>query len=310
MRRLTVILSLVILVSACPGATEEDPLTLSEALADIASEVNEAVGDLFETLAQPYEDRSQLYTRLIDLRLPTTFAIQLDKAQRVEPPPSTQAELDRYITFLEELLFASEDLDSAIAGEDPAATALSAVQVEVAAGALAAVLPSASCSVLVPSITRDLCGRVGAQGYEAGLDFEMRRFVASFRPAFRIPATFGDVIRARVLGSLQEDATLVLQNTATRLEALDPEPAYQRLHGILIDYFPRAAVAWAEFPADPTGSDPLLYGFLTESLESIRVEARDALQLEYDIVLAANAESQIVEILGIWFDPPPEEPEA
>ena len=101
----------------------------------------------------------------------------------------------------------------------------------------------------------------------------------------------------------------MLQNTATRLGALEPEPAYQRLHGILIDYFPSAAMAWAEFPADPTGSDPLLYGYLTESLESIRVEARDALQLEYDIVLAANADSQIVEILGIWFDRPPEEPE-
>lgn len=280
-------------------------LSLAEQLDPIALEVNGGVTTLFDTLVQPFDDRAALYTRLVDLRLPTLFAIQLDKAQRIAPPPDAEAELDRYVRFVGELLLASENLDAAIATEDPVAVARAAVEIEVSSGALAVVLPSSSCVTLVPDLTRDLCSRAGLSEYETALDYEIRRFVASFRPAFRIPATFGDVVRARALGSLQAEATLVLQNTATRLAALEPGAAYGRLHAILLDYFPAAAEAWSRFPADPDGTDPLLYAFIADSLEAIRDDTRDALDPEYDIVLAANSGSQIVQILGIWFDPTP-----
>lgn len=304
MRSLILIAVAVLSAASCSNPIGGGPPPLSESLAEIAAEVNEGVADLFDTLDEPYDDRSQLYTRLIDLRLPNRFAIQLDKAQRVESPVEDEAILDRYIEFLQELLFTSEQLDAAIATGEPAGTALAAVGVEASAGALAVVLPSGPCQVMVPLLTRDLCPQGGLDGYERSLDFEIRRFVASFRPAFRIPATFGDVIRARVLGNLQGDATRVLLDTGARIEALQPGPAYERLQQILVGYFRDAAEVWSEFPADPAGSDPLLYEFLTGNLEDVRDEARRDLQVEYEIVRAANADSQIVEILGIWFDPP------
>jgi hypothetical protein len=300
-------IAIALLASACTASTEAEMLSLAEQLEESATTVNTSIGQLYETLALEYDDRSQLYTRVIDLRLPTTIAIERDQVSRVIPPPGAEGEHERYLDYLGELLLAAEALDAAIASEDLVAVTLAVVGMEVASGALAVSLPQDSCVILVPEITVDLCSKTGTDGYERDVDGELRRFVASFRPAFRIPDTFGDVIRARVLGSLQSDATLVLQNTATRLSALDPGPAYGRLHEILLDYFPAAAEAWGQFEADPDGTDPLLYAFITDSLEAERVETREALELEYDIVLAADADSQIVEILGLWFDEPSEE---
>jgi hypothetical protein len=296
-----------LVAAACTASTDDEVLSLAEQLEDSATTVNSGIAELYSTLAMPYEDLSQLYTRILDLRLPTKIAIERDQASRVIPPPGAEGELERYIGYLGEVLLAAEALDAAIASEDPVAVALAVVTIEAASGALAVSLPESSCTVLVPTVTLDLCTRTGTDGYERELDAEIRRFVASFRPAFRIPDTFGDVIRARALGSLQSDATLVLQNTATRLGTLEPGPAYQRLHETLIDYFPSAAEAWARFEADPDGTDPLLYDFIIEGLESQRVATRESLELEYDIVLAADAESQIVEIIGLWFDEPSEE---
>lgn len=306
MRRIVAIAVVATVVAtACTSTADDAPAPLAEQLTDTATTVNGAIAELFSTMEARYDDRSQLYTRLIDLDLPTTFAIELDKTQRVEPPAGSEAELERYLDFLGELLLASEDLDAAIAAEDPVATALAAVAFEVASGALAVVLPSSSCRTLAPTRTRDLCGIPDLTGYEDDLDFEIRRFVASFRPAFRIPDTFGNVVKARALGSLQDDATLVLQNTASRLDALDPPDLYARLHAVLLDYFPTAAEAWARFDADPTGADPLLYDFIVDSLEEIRRDALDALEREYDIIRAADDDSRIDEILDIWFDPRP-----
>lgn len=296
--------------AGCTASSQPEVDSLTETLAETAAVVNGQVADLYDLLDMPFEDRSQLYARILDLRLPNTLAIELDKTQRVTPPPGAEAELERYVDFLGELLLASEDLDAAIASEDPVGTALAAVSIEVSSGALAVALPTGSCEVLVPAITDDLCGRLGREGYERHLDREIRRFVAQFRPAFRIPGAFGDVVRARALGSLQDDGTLVLQNTATRLGALEPGPAYQRLHAILLDYFPTAAEVWARFEANPTGADPLLYGFITDGLEAERAATRRLLELEYDIVQAAHADSEVVEILTIWFDPPATDPDA
>lgn len=308
MRRLIALTVATALVAvACTASTDDEVLSLAEQLEDSATTVNAGIAELYSTLAMPFEDRSQLYTRIIDLRLPTTIAIERDQASRVVPPPGAEAELDRYVGYLGELLLATEALDAAIAAEDPIAVALAVVTIEAASGALAVSLPESSCLVLVPDVTIDLCTRTGTDGYERDLDAEIRRFVASFRPAFQIPDTFGDVVRARALGSLQSDGTLVLQNTATRLGTLEPGPGYERLHEILLGYFPAAAEAWAQFEADPDGTDPLLYSFITDGLEQERETARAALEIEYDIVLAANANSQIVEILGLWFDEQTEE---
>lgn len=307
MRRAIVLAALITVVTgACTATNEAHVLSLAEELEDVSSEVNSAVAGLFEVLDQPYDNRAQLYERLLDLKLPTTFAILLDKAQRVEAPPGTEAELDRYADFIAELLSASESLDLAIATEDPAATAIAAVVIEVAAGALAVVLPTTSCASLTPAIGRDLCDPGGLEGYEATLGFELRRFVASFRPAFRVPDTFGDVIRGRVLATLQADAALVLDSAASRIGVLDPGSAYVRVHQVLLDYFPAAIAAWAAHEADVNSSDALIYSFIVDSLEEERLATRELLNEQHELVLSALPNSRIKAITDIWFAPPPD----
>lgn len=305
MRR-TIVLAvlLTVVASACVATTETQTLSLAEELQDVGTDVNSAVAALFEALDQSYDNRSQLYERLLDLRLPTTFAILLDKASRVEGPPGTEAELDRYTDFIAELLLASESLDLAIATEDPDATAIAAVVIEESVGALAVALPATSCASLTPRIGRDLCDPGGLEGYEAGLGFELRRFVASFRPAFRIPETFGDVVRGRVLATLQADAARVLDTTASRIGALDPGTAYARVHQVLLDYFPAAAAAWARYEADVDAADPLIYSIIIDSLENERETTQRLLEEQHQLVLSALPDSQIKAITDIWFAPP------
>ncbi|MEE9299160.1 MAG: hypothetical protein V3V29_09010 [Acidimicrobiia bacterium] len=307
MRRLTSIAALAaVIAGGCTSANEAETLSLAEELAAIAADANEAVAALEHFLAQPYDNRAQLYTRLVDLRLPTTFAILIDKAQRVVPPPGTEAELDRYVVFLTDLLVTSQHLDGSIAAEDLTAIAIAAVQFDAAMGALAAVLPASSCPALVPASSRDLCSPGDLNGYEARLGFELRKFIASFRPAFRVPDTFGDVVRGRVLATLQGDAALVLENTANRLGDLDPGTAYVRLHQILLDYFPGATAAWAEFDVDPDTDDPLIYRLIVDSLEAERVTTQALLEAEHELIQSALPGSQIVSITDMWFAAPAE----
>lgn len=304
MRHAIVTIVVVLITGACTASTETQALSLADQLADTSDEVDRAVDALFDTLGQPYDDRSQLYQRLVDLQLPTTFAIQLDKTQRVDPPPGTDAELDRYLAFIGDLLRASEHLDAAIAAGDPTATAIAAVEAEVASGALAVSLPARSCSGLVPTMVRDLCDPGNLDGYEASLGFELRRFVASFRPAFRVPDTFGDVIRGRVLATLQADAADVLETTGARVADLDPGTSYLRTQQILLDYFPAAADAWGRYQADVNGADPLVYGAITGGLDDERAATQGRLEAEFELVLSADPESHIEDVTGIWFAPP------
>jgi hypothetical protein len=306
-RGLTAFLSVLLLASACTSADREtETVALADSLADIATETNRSVAQFFDLMDDVFEDRDQLYQRILDLRLPTTIAINLDKAQRIDPPPGSEAELERYASFLGELLLAAEALDRAIATKDPLALAIGAVSIEVASGALAVTLPSRTCTALTPGVGRDLCQTQDLDGYEADLSFELRRFVASFRPAFRVPDTFGDVIRGRVLATLQADAALVLENAAERLDQLEPGTAFDRLHQIVLDYFPAATAAWGQFEADVDGSDPLIYGFIVDSLEAERQATHDRLEDEYELVLSALPDSQVSAITDIWFGVAPE----
>jgi hypothetical protein len=292
--------------AACIPTTETATASLTEQLDEISWDVKQAVFDLSIILDQPYDSRAQLYERLIDLRLPSTFAIQLDKAQRVEAPPGADEELNRYVAFLGELLTASESLDLAIATEDPTMTALAAVAIEVSVGALAVALPTSSCVDLTPGIGRDLCDPGGLDGYESDLAFEIRRFVASFRPAFRVPDTFGPVIKGRVLATLQAEAALVLDSAAARISALEPGTEYARVHEALLAYFPAATEAWAEFEADVSGTDPLIYSYIFNSLEDVRAATQLVLTGQHELVVSALPESQIKSITDIWFAPSPD----
>ncbi|MEE9582620.1 MAG: hypothetical protein V3W36_06750 [Acidimicrobiia bacterium] len=299
--RIALVAALLLVVGACTSNTQTQTLSLVKEIEGITIEVNRAVADLFDALSQPYDNRTQLYEHLLDLRLPGSFAILHDKAGRVEAPPGTKAELDRYVDFLAEMLLASERLDLAIATEDPAGVAIAAIIVEVAVGALAVALPTSTCIPLTPHIGRDLCDPGGREGYEASLAFELRRFIASFRPVFRVPETFGDVIRGRVLGTLQSDAARVLSATAARISVLDPGTAYVRIHEVLLEYFPAATKAWAEFEADATGSDPLIYTAIIDNLEAVRETTQNLLEAQHELILSALPNSQIVEITDLWF---------
>ncbi len=300
--RIALVAALLLVVGACTSNTRAQTLSLVKEIESITIDANRAVADMLDALGQPYDNRAQLYEHLLDLRLPGTFAILHDKAGRIEAPPGTKAELDRYVDFLAEMLLASERLDLAIATEDPAGVAIAAIIVEVAVGALAVALPTSTCIPLTPHIGRDLCDPGGREGYEAGLAFELRRFIASFRPAFRVPETFGDVIRGRVLGTLQSDAARVLSATASRISALDPGTAYVRIHEVLLEYFPAATEAWAEFEADTTGSDPLIYRAIIDNLEEVRETTQNLLEAQHELILSALPNSQIVEITDLWFD--------
>jgi len=298
-RPIITVVVIALLASACIPTTDSDPPSLT-------GELDEISWDLSTTLEQPYDSRAQLYERLVDLRLPATFAIQLDKAQRIKAPPGTTAELDRYIDFVGELLTASESLDLAIATKDPTMTALAAVLIEVSVGALAVALPATSCTELTPGIGRDLCDPGGLDGYENDLGFEIRRFVSSFRPAFRVPDTFGPVIKGRVLATLQDEAALVLDSAASRIGALKPGPEYAEIHGVLLAYFPAALEALAEFEADASGSDPLIYSYISNSLEDVREATQQLLTEQHDLVLSALPQSQIKSITDTLFAPPPD----
>ncbi len=299
--RIALVAALLLVIGACTSNTQTQTLSLVKEIESITIDTNRAVANMFDTLSQPYDNRAQLYERLLDLRLPGTFAILHDKAGRVEAPPGTKAELARYVDFLAEMLLASERLDLAIATEDPAGVAIAAIIVEVAVGALAVALPTSTCTPLTPHIGRDLCDPGGLEGYEAGLAFELRRFIASFRPVFRVPDTFGDVIRGRVLGTLQSDAARVLSATASRISALDPGTAYARSHEVLLEYFPAATEAWAQFEANTTGSDPLIYGAIIDNLEEVRETTQNLLEAQHELILSALPNSQIVEITDLWF---------
>jgi hypothetical protein len=307
-RAATLLATLILVVTACtPTSGQAETQALVDQLEDVAADTNRQIAWFFDLMDDEFEDRSQLYQRILDLRLPTALAINLDKAQRVEPPPGSEAEAERYITFLGEVLRATEDVDLAIATEDPLALVLAAVSLEVSAGALAVALPASSCAALTPAIGRDLCNPGALDGYEADLSRELRRFVASFRPAFRVPETFGDVIRGRVLGTLQGDAALVLAQAEERFTALEPGTAHERLHSIVLGYFPAAAEAWGRFAADPAASDPLIYGFIVDSLEEVRLATNRELEAEYELILAAFPDSQAAAIAAIWFGVDPAE---
>jgi len=298
--RLALATALLLVVGACTPSTQT--LTLVKEIEGITIDSNRAVADLFNTLGQPYENRAQLYERLLDLRLPGTFAVLHDKAGRAEAPPGTKAELDRYVDFLAEMLLASERLDLAIATEDFAGIAIAAIIVEVAVGALAVALPTSTCIPLTPRIGRDLCDPGDLDGYEASLGFELRRFVASFRPAFRVPDTFDDGIRGRVLANLQGDAARVLSATASRIGTLDPGTTYIRIHEVLLEYFPAATDAWAEFEADAAGSGSLIYRAIIANLETVRETTQNLLEAQHELILSALPDSQIAQITDLWFD--------
>lgn len=300
-RSTATLLVLTVIGSACTTPTETQALSLAEELGAVSPLVNEAVTSLFDTLDQSYDNQSQLFERLNDLRLPATFAILADKAGRIDAPPGTGAELERYKDFIAGLLFASESLDLAIATKDLTGTAMAAVTMEIAVGALAVALPQTSCGSLTPAIGGDLCDPGGLSGYEAGLDLEMRRFVASFRPAFRVSDSFGDVIRGSVLTDFRADAMLALDAAATGLGALDPDIEYIGLHDALLEYFPASAAAWSEPP--PEGADPFIYGVIVDHLDEVWAATQLRLLEQHQLILTALPDSEIKSITGIWFSP-------
>lgn len=302
MRRLTTfIIAIALIAAGCTASGDADTVALADQLGDISDETNRSVAQFLDLMDDEFEDRALLYQRIVDLRLPSSIAINLDKAQRVEPPPGSEAEAERYEAFLGELLLVSEAIDRAVALEDPFELALAAVSLEVAAGALAVSLPSISCATLTPAIGRDLCASGARDGYEADLSLELRRFVASFRPAFRVPDTFGDVIRGRVLATLQDDATRVLRDAQSRIAEIEPGPAYERLHQVLLDYFPEAAAAWTRFDVDAAASDPLVYGVIVADLEQLRRSTALELATEHQSIVSALPDSEIATVTDIWF---------
>jgi hypothetical protein len=105
-RRIGLLVSGLFLVVSCTTGQAVDSIALTSELSDIAADANTALFRLFSTLDQPYEDIDLLYQRITDLGLPTTFAIGIDKAQRVTPPPGSKPEHERFLDLLADLLFA------------------------------------------------------------------------------------------------------------------------------------------------------------------------------------------------------------
>ena len=75
---------------------------------------------------------------------------------------------------------------------------------------------------------------------------------------------------------------------------------------MLLDYFPAAAAALTEFEADVEGLDPLIYDYISNSLDDVRQATQLLLTEQQENVLSALPESQIKSTTDIWFAPPPE----
>lgn len=294
-RRITVLLALTLMAPACSATSATAPPELLDEMNLVSTDINRALAQLFDLLDDTFEDRELLYQRIIDLRLASKVAIDLDKVSRMEIP-GAEAEVVRYRAFLGDLLLAAEALDLGIAVDDPEAVALASVTIAAASGSLAPDLPEESCRSLTPAVARDLCPPERLEGYEADLSYEMRRFVGSFRPVFEIAPVFGNDIQVRVLASLQSEAVLVLTDAADRIEGLDAPAALAAPQRLVVDYLRSAAVTLEAEPLQNEGL-PVNYGGVVSKVEIVRAQTNQRLQL----TIPAEPENRIGEVLSVWF---------
>lgn len=302
MRRRVVILCLV--VTAC-GAVTRDP-TLTEAMEDIPAGVNEAIADLRTVLATPSTaDLADFAERLTDLRLGPTLAVLYDRAGRVEAAPFAD-DVARYAEFVGQALLASEDLDAAAAAQDLLGISIAWLRIEAEAGAMAVAVAPASCPTLSPGLVADLCRPDLDDGYEQDLDRILRRFLAAYRPAIRLPEAFGDTVRSQAIAAVAPEVVALVGRTLTDLDALEPPNAYAGIQPAFAGWLTAVGDRWAAI--DPIQTDPLLGGFLAADLYAIACDAEIPYRDGRGLLLAAVPDSTVPALaallLGDFFDCP------
>jgi hypothetical protein len=294
-RSITVLLALTLATSACSATSATAPPELLDEMNLVSTEINRALAQLFDLLDDTFEDRELLYQRIIDLRLASKVAIDLDKVSRIEVP-GAEDEVARYERFLGDLLLATEALDLGIATDDPEAVALASVSIAAVSGRLASDLPEESCRSLTPAVARDLCPPERLDGYEADLSREMRRFVGSYRPVLEIAPVFGNDVQVRVLAALQTEAVLVLTEAADRIEVLAAPAGFEGPQRLVVDYLRSAAGVLED---EPLQDAELLanYRAIVSKVETIRAQANQLIPL----TIPARPENRVGEVLSVWF---------
>ena len=295
----TSLILIAVLVASCEAPAPADESYVGE-LRPIAFEANVALGDMIGTLLVRTDSSGQLYQRIVDLRLPGTYAVLIDKAQRVEPPPEFDAHHERYLQFLAEMLGIVEDLDFAVASEDFDGIAVSFVRARAAEKALAVSLPPEMCQTIAPAGSRNLCAPADPYtGYVADLDIALRRFVARYEPATQVPIAFGNVIRSRLALSLQPEVSVVIADTIEEVSALGPPGLFADPNAAVIGYLRAIQVEWDALADASTTTDPILIGVLEgRLLESYCRTITGDLATTTDLV---PPEERLGEALSVWF---------
>lgn len=302
MRRAVVVLCLV--ATAC-GAVSRDP-SLTEAMGDIPAEVDEAVTDLRTVLGTPSATDLAAFTqRLVDLRLAPTLAVLYDKAGRVEGDAFAD-DTARYADFVGRALLASEDLDTAASGQDLLAISIAWLRIEAEAGAMAVAVAPDACPVLAPALVADLCRPARDEGYEQDLDRILRRFLAAYRPAIRLPEAFGDTVRSQAIAAVASEVVALVDRTVTDLDALDTPNAYVGVERAFTAWLAAVGARWEQ--VNPQQTDPLLGRFLADDLAAIACDAEDPYRDGRGLLLAAVPDSTVPALaallLGDFFDCP------
>lgn len=295
MRRSAVALGLIL--TACRVVAPTPSLT--GAMGDIPAEVDAALGDLRTVLATTPDNLPRLYERLNDLRLGPTVAVLFDRAGRVDAPGHEEA-VARYAEFVGQVLLASEDLDAAVAAQDLLGISIAWLRVEAEAGSLAAVLDPAACRILAPPLTSDLCRPELETGYEADLDRIIRRFLAAYRPAVRLPEAFGTTVRGQAVALVAPEVVTVLDRTGEALASLDPPPAYRGVDRTFRDVLTDLRERWAA--VDTTRTDPLLWPRLSSDLAAIACAARGPYIDGRGLLLAAVPNSTVPALADLWLE--------
>ncbi|OFW67646.1 MAG: hypothetical protein A2Z12_01440 [Actinobacteria bacterium RBG_16_68_21] len=299
--RALVLVPLLLAVTACGG--NPAPPTLADELAEYAGTVTTAITGLQDALDRRYDTLPQLYVQIIDMRLPVTVAVALDKAARVPTTTESRAALDRYLEYGDEVLAALADLDAAIAAQQVEAASMAASRIDAAAGLVAIDLGADLCVLAAPPSVHDLCHRpTPTDQYESDLQAAVLGFVAEYRPLLRLPAAFGDVVRGAVLTEVAPQVVELLDTVAAQIDDLTPDQPHMVMQQALVDFVGDTRARWAA--VDPDQVDLLMAQFLLADLRDVTCDHLEPLNAARSLLLGAVPDSAIPATLAIFFDDP------
>jgi hypothetical protein len=297
MPRSIIAIAFLLAATACSQPAEQPP-TIGEVVTDIPGDLNEAIAEIRELFSVRYDNLGELYLALRDLRLGPNIAILYDRTGRLEGEGLGE-DLAAYEEFIGSILLSVEALDAAVAAEDLPDLNLAWLRMELAAGTLAIRTSPGSCPTLAPPLTRDLCRTPGLDGYEDRVDFVIKAFLSRYRPVVRLPEAFGSTIRSQAVADLSAEVVLAIDSTVDDLGDLEVPNPYVGVHEAFIEHLRSIRPLWDEI--DLRGqSDPLLWGFLADSLEEVACRSLGPYLEGRALLLSAVPGTSVVDLAELW----------